>query len=293
MDSNKKNEKVTSRRSFLRSLPVFSAGVFLPFANKKAVASVPAENKKLAIQLWSLRELIKVDLPGVLAEVSRMGFTGIEPYGFDGKFYGIEAKEFRKMCTDLNLEIYSSHTGITFENAAFYAEKAVEAGMQFLVLPSFMGRPQVTVADYQALAAEMNLIGEICKQYGLRFGYHNHDFELRKVDDILLYDVLLKETDPALVFFQPDTYFFAKAGYDVLDFFRQYPGRFFTWHIKDLNNDGESCIIGNGRIDFKTILKSQEQAGLELIIYEQEQCSEGSPLFCAEQSIQYIHSHLL
>jgi len=292
MESTRKNEHLTTRRNFLRSLPVFSAGVFLPFTSKNA-AAVPVERKKLAIQLWSLRDIIKTDLRGALAEVSRMGFTGIEPYGFDGKFYGIEALDFRNMCADLNLDIYSTHTGITAENANSYAEKAIDAGMQYLVLPSFMGRPHASVADYQALAAEMNIIGEICKQYGLRFGYHNHDFELRMVDDILLYDVLLQETDPALVFFQPDTYFFAKAGYNVLDFFRKYPGRFLTWHIKDINNDGDSCIIGNGRIDFKTFLQLAERAGLELIIYEQEQCSEGDSLFCAEQSIQYIHSHLL
>lgn len=293
MKSNKKHEKLTTRRDFLRSLPVFSAGIFLPLAGKKVVAAEVPGNKNVAIQLWSLRDILKDDLRGNLAALSRMGFSGIEPYGFDGKFYGIEAGEFRKMCTDLNLKIYSTHTGITAENAGFYAEKAVEAGMQFLVLPSFVGRPNATIADYQKLAGEMNRIGEICNKHNLRFGYHNHDFELRMIDDVLLYEILLEETDPALVFFQPDTYFFAKAGYNPSDFFDRYPGRFLTWHIKDLGNDGDSCIIGNGKVHFRKILKSAEKAGLELMIYEQEHCSEGSSLFCAEQSIQYIKSHLL
>lgn len=293
MKSNLKNGIVTSRRTFLKSLPVFSAGAFLPLALKNASAAPVPGDKKIAIQLWSLREILKDDLQGVLAQISRLGFTGIEPYGFDGKFYGVEAKEFRKICSDLNLEIYSTHTGITAENANFYSEKAVEAGMQYLVLPSFVGRPNNTVADFQKLAEEMNRIGETCNRHKLRFGYHNHDFEFRMIDDMLLYDILLKETDPALVFFQPDTYFFAKAGYKLPDFVKRYPGRFLTWHIKDLSNDGDSCIIGNGKVDFRKILKSAEKSGLELLIYEQEHCSEGSPIHCAEQSLQYIHSHLL
>ncbi|MBE0638060.1 MAG: sugar phosphate isomerase/epimerase [Bacteroidales bacterium] len=293
MESKKKNGILTTRRTFLKSLPVFSAGAFLPLALKDASAALVPGDKKIAIQLWSLRDILKDDLQGVLAQISRLGFTGIEPYGFDGKFYGVEAKEFRKICSDLKLEIYSTHTGITADNADFYSEKAVDVGMQYLVLPSFAGRPDKTAADFQNLAEEMNRIGETCKQYNLRFGYHNHDFEFRMIDDVLLYEILLKETDPDLVFFQPDTYFFAKAGYNLPDFIHRYPGRFLTWHIKDRNNDGDSCIIGNGRIDFKNILNSSAKAGLELMIYEQEHCSEGSPIHCAEQSLQYIHSHLL
>jgi sugar phosphate isomerase/epimerase len=292
MKSDKKSEKLHSRRDFLKTVSLMSTGVILPFAGKKAAASGMG-NKKLAIQLWSLREILKDDLRGVLAEVSRIGFTGIEPYGFDGKFYGIEAEEFRKMCTDLNLEIYSTHTGITPENAAYYAEKAVVAGMQFMVLPSFVGRPHVTIADYQNFAEEMNQIGATCREFGLRLGYHNHEFEFRMAEGELLYEILLKETDPELVSFQPDTYFFAKAGLNPVDFFNRYPGRFLTWHVKDLNNDGDSCIIGNGAIDFQNIFLSADKAGLELVIYEQEQCSEGSALHCAEQSFRYIHSHLL
>jgi sugar phosphate isomerase/epimerase len=292
MKSAKNLENLSTRRGFLRVISTVSAGLFLPWASKSATPA-GSEKKKLAIQLWSLRDVLKDDLRGVLNEVSRIGFSGIEPYGFDGKFYGIEAGEFRKICAGLNLEIYSTHTGITAENATFYAEKAVEAGLKYLVLPSFVGRPRATVADYQKLAEEMNHIGETCSKFNLRFGYHNHDFEFKTLDGILLYEILLKETEPDLVMFQPDTYFFAKAGLNPVDFFDRYPGRFLTWHVKDLNNDGESCIIGNGNIDFKNILLSAEKAGLELIIYEQEHCSEGSPLYCAEKSFNYIHSHLL
>jgi sugar phosphate isomerase/epimerase len=107
------------------------------------------------------------------------------------------------------------------------------------------------------------------------------------------YDILLKETDPGLVCFQPDFYFFAKAGIDPLVYFRQYPGRFYFWHIKDLAADGDSCIVGNGVVNFKQIIQSAQMAGLQLMVYEQESCTEGDLFYCAEQSIKYIQSHLL
>jgi len=288
-----KNKPGSNRRDFLRRLSLLSAGVFLPMVTNKAFSLQPVEKKKIAVQLWSLREILNNNIPNVLAEVSRIGFTGIEPYGFNGKFYDIEAGEFRKMCADFNLEIYSTHAGITAENAEFYSEKALEAGLRYIVLPSFAGRPNKTLADYQKLAEELNIIGGICNRYGLYFGYHNHDFEFQKIEGIIPYDILLKETESDKVFFQPDTYFFEKAGMNLTEIFTRYPGRFFLWHIKDMGNDRNSCNIGNGTVDFKNLIKWSEKAGLKLLIYEQEECAEGSPLICAEQSFQYIQRYLL
>ncbi len=288
---NKKKTPI-SRRDFLRSVQLMGAGMLLPATQNDAFARGGAHPKNIAVQLWTFRDLLKDDLNVVLTEISRMGFTGIEPYGFDGSFYGIGAADFRKMCAQLNLTIYGTHTGITAENAAAFSEKAVEAGMQYLILPSLMGRPGATIDDYKQLAGEMNQIGEICAGYNLMFGYHNHAFEFSLIDGVMPYDTLLKETDPALVCFQPDFYFFAKAGIDPLVYFQEYPGRFLYWHIKDLAADGDSCIVGNGAVNFKQIVQSAQIAGLQLMVYEQESCAEGDTFYCAEQSIKYIKTHL-
>lgn len=280
-----------TRRNFLRTLQLFSAGAILPLTAEKLSAGTSPMKRKIGIQLWTFRDVVKNDLAGTLSAISKMGFSGIEPYGYDGKFFDVEPAEFRKLCTDLNLEIFSTHTGITAENAADYAQKATEAGLQHIILPSMMGRPHATIGDYHKVAEELNLIGEICRQHDIQFGYHNHDFEFQKIDDQVPYDILIQDTDNQLVSFQMDFYFVVKVGFDPVEYIRKYPGRFGTFHIKDVNRQGESCIVGNGLVDFKTILKFPGLTGNELLIYEQETYSEGTPEYCAEQSLRYLNSH--
>lgn len=283
---------MASRRDFFKSITLVS-GVL-------ATTSVKAENEttkhrkmKIGLQLYTLRDVIGNDLIGTLTAVSKFGYNSIEPYGFDGNFFGKSVREFRKMCNDLGMDITSTHTGITAANASEYSEKAAEAGLEYLILPSFSGRPDKTLDDYKKVAQEMNQIGEITKKSGINFGYHNHNHEFRLVEGKLPYDTLLTETNPALVSFEMDIFWVVKGGQDPLQYFEKYPGRFQTWHIKDMGNDGDSCIIGNGRIKFKDLMKQSKKAGLKRFFVEQEQYSEGTPIYCTEQSSKYIQKHLL
>ena len=283
---------MSTRRDFLRNITLFSGAL--------ATSSLKAENLPLAhkkmkagIQLYTLRDIIGTDLEGTLAALSKIGWNSLEPYGFDGNFFGHSAKEFRKMCNDLGMVITSTHTGITAEKAALYTEKAAEAGLEFLILPSFSGRPDKTLDDYKRVAHEMNQIGEITKKSGITFGYHNHNHEFKMLEDKLPYDILLAETDPTLVIFEMDIYWVVSGQQDPAAYFENYPGRFQLWHIKDMANDGPTCIVGNGKINFRNLLKHAEKAGLKRMIYEQEQYAEGTPLYCSEQSYKYIKKHLL
>lgn len=283
---------MATRRNFLKNITLAS-GVLATTALE--AKTIPAKAKKIpvGIQLWSLRDMMGKNLPGTIDAISKIGYKSLEPYGFDGSFYAHPAKEFRKMCADLGMVITSTHCGITVENAPMYADKAAEAGLEYLVLPSFNGRPDKTPEDFKKTAHEMNLIGEITKKAGIRFGYHNHNFEFRQKEGKQLYDLLLEETDPALVAFEMDIYWVVKGGQDPMHYFEKHPGRFQLWHVKDMANDGESCIVGNGHINFKNMLLQATKAGLKHIIYEQEQYAEGTPLFCAEQSYKYMQKHLV
>ena len=284
---------MSTRRDFLRSIPAISTGFLLSSFGSKAMANPSDIKKEVGIQLWTLRDNIANDLNGTIEALSKIGYTSIEAFGFDGNFYGKTAKEFSTFCQNLGIRIHSTHTGITAGNASLYSEKAVEAGLEFLILPSLMGRPGDTIDDYKRLGDEMNQIGECCNKQGIRFGYHNHGFEFKAKDGVLPYDILLKETDPALVSFKLDIYWMKKAGQDPLHYFKEHPDRFHTWHVKDMGNDGESCIVGNGNINFKKLMHHAKKAGLDRIFVEQEAYSEGSPLYCAAQSFKYIQSHLL
>ena len=283
---------MATRRNFLKNITLAS-GVLATSPLLAGGELAKPKKMKTGIQLWTVRDVIGSDVPGTLAALSKIGYNSLEPYGFDGSFYKYPAKEFRKMCEDLGMEITSTHCGITVENAPLYAEKAAEAGLEYLILPSFSGRPEKTLDDYRKVAKEMNQIGEITKKSGIKFGYHNHNHEFKLIEGKLPYDTLLTETDPNLVAFEMDIFWVIKGGQDPLQYFEKHPGRFQLWHVKDMGNDGESCIVGNGHIKFKDLLKKSKKAGLKRIVYEQEQYSEGTSLFCAEQSYKYIQKHLL
>ncbi len=283
---------MTTRRNFIKNITLLS-GVIAASPLHAGSLSGAGKKMKIGIQLWTLRDVINYDLVGTLSALSKIGYNSLEPYGFDGSFYGHSAKDFRKICNDLGMDITSTHCGINIENAQLVTEKAAEAGLEYLVLPSFNGRPEKTIDDFKKVAHEMNQIGEITKEAGITFGYHNHNFEFQPMEEKLPYDILLAETDPNLVTFQLDIYWVIKGGQKPEQYFEKHPGRFQMWHVKDMGNDGDSCIVGNGRINFKELLKQSKKAGLKRIIYEQESYSEGTPLFCAEQSCKYIQKHLI
>lgn len=283
---------MTSRRDFFQKMAAVTAGIVVAKSSQEAELNTKKDPANIGIQLWSVRDDVQSDLPRTINALAEIGFTNIEPYGYDGGFYGYEAKEFVKLCANKGLKIKSTHTGITKENAAHHADKAAAAGLEYLILPSMMGRPEKSIDDFKKTADEMNLIGEICSQAGVGFGYHNHDFEFRAIDGIVPYDILLNNTDKELVTFQLDIYWMVKAGYKPVDYFNKHDGRFALWHIKDMANDGQSCIIGNGKINFVELMKQADKSGLKHIVYEQEQYSEGNAIYCAEQSFKYMKKHL-
>lgn len=278
-----------TRREFIKTTSLLVAGSALLQACPSAIFK--HREKLVGIQLWTLRDSIPENLLETLEKLSKIGYNSIEPYGFDGKFYGYSPKEFRKIIEDLGMKLTSTHSGITLENAGKYLEAAAEAGLEYLVLPSFMGRPHKTADDFKQAAEEMNKIGEIAKKTGIRFGYHNHDFEFVKTDDGYLYDILLEETDPDLVCFQLDIGWIAISGNDAMDYFKKHPGRFESWHVKDIDAEGKTTYLGNGIIDYESIFDMAEISGMKRFYVEQERF-DSLPLEEVEESYEYISNKL-
>ncbi len=282
-----------NRRNFLRTIPLIPGTMFFSLFFEKQSFGAQHFEKDVGLQLWTLRNELKQSVEATLDAIAAVGYKTLEPYGFDGRFFSIESDRFCKMCADRGMTVYSTHAGITTENAEQLAAIAAKNGLRYIVLPSFLNWPDKTADDFKKAAVRLNQIGEICQRYGLKFSYHNHGFEFIKDNGKLLYEILLNDTDPDLVSFQIDLYWIVKAGHDPFRFFDLYPGRFTTWHIKDITADGKTGIVGNGRIDFKLIMTKAAQAGLEKLFVEQEQYDEGTPIFCAQQSLKYIQKHLL
>jgi len=260
---------MTNRRTFLKKVSAVSAAaLILP----QEILAFPGK-KMIGIQLYTIRDLVNKDFTGTLKTLSEIGYNSLEAAGYaDRKFYGYSPSEYEKICLDLGLRPLSSHSGVDLANADQVIEDTKRAGMEYLVLP-WIGEERRKSADhYKALAEELNQIGEKCRAAGLKFGYHNHAFEFEKKDSQIPYDILLDNTDPDLCFMQIDFYWMVYGGYEPLDYFKQYPGRFELWHIKDMagNEARESTEIGNGIIDFRAIYEQRNLAGMKYFFLEQE-----------------------
>jgi len=279
------------KRNILR---IFSLMLGLVF-----VSCAKTNNKEIYLQLYSLRADIKEDFNGTIARVAEMGYAGIEAAGYaDGKFYGLSPKDFKKKIESVGMKVLSSHLNKRLNDdiaatdwdeiwqwwdVAIQAHKA--AGMKYLIVPS-MPRLQ-TLADLKVYCDYYNQIGERSNKAGLRFGYHNHDFEFVEIEDELMYDFMLKNTDPEKVFFQMDVYWVVKGGYSPADYFHNYPGRFEVLHIKDNKELGES-----GMVDFDAIFSNTDVAGAKYLVVEVEKYNF-EPLESVKMSLDYLLAHPL
>ena len=235
--------------------------------------------KPLGVQLYTVRDAVAKDLEGSLERLRSLGYKRIEIFGYNGTFFGKTVKEFKTILRNTDLKVISSHhlSGLEPKCKGTLLdgwEKAVEdldtIGACYMVCP-FLFPEERTPKNYKALPGILEKAAKTANAAGLKFAYHNHDFEFEKFEDTLVYDHLINNTDSELVKMEMDLYWISKAGYDPLDYFEKYPGRFPLWHVKDME-EGTKAIteVGSGTIDFDRIFAQKKKAGLEYWFVEQD-----------------------
>ncbi len=222
------------------------------------------------VQLYTLRTLLEDDFPGTLRQVAEIGYDEVEFAGL----YERDPADIRTLLDEIGLRAPSGH--VPLEAMQNDLDGTIEAaktlGHEYLVVPYLTEDQRSSLDTYRALADTFNDLGARCQEAGLRFGYHNHDFEFETFGgEEPAYDVLLENTDPDLVSFELDLYWIAKAGRDPLDYFERYAGRFPLFHVKDMAEDGSLADVGSGTIDFARIFAQAEKAGLEHAFVEHDQ----------------------
>ncbi|WP_183573150.1 sugar phosphate isomerase/epimerase family protein [Mucilaginibacter sp. X5P1] len=290
---------MTNRRTFLTQAGLVSAGLMIAPELLKAMG----KNRVVGLQLYSLRDQIKTDVKGVIAKVAAAGYKEVEPFGYskaDG-FWGLNAQDFSKLLKDNGLSTPSGH----FEFDSFlgagktdelktYIEAANITGMEYVIVPHLNDAYIKTVSDFNNIADKLNKAGELCKQSGLKLGYHNHNFEWKPVDGTTFYDTILAKTDPALVSMEMDLYWVVRTGQDPKAIIKAHPGRFFAFHIKDMDktNHEKNTEVGNGTIDFKSIMGYAKLGGIKHFIVEQENYTDIDPYVSITKSCAYVKSIL-
>lgn len=288
-----------SRRFFLQKSSIALAGTaFFPQSLLDAVKA----GRITGLQLYSVRDDMKKDPVGTLKALASMGYKHVEHANYvDRKFYGYSAADFKKLLDDFGLKMPSGHTSLRPDHwgdaAKDFTDKwkatiddAATAGQKFVISP-WMDEKVRNDPDALKHTLELfNKSGELCKKAGMKFGYHNHDFEIStKVGNETLYDYIIKNTEPALVIHQMDIGNFYGVGGRATDFIKRYPKRFTSLHVKDeikseYNQGGmeggyESTILGTGVVDVKAVLKlAKEKGGTEHFIVEQESYQGKKPM---------------
>lgn len=243
------------------------------------------------IQLYSVKEDMAIDAVATMRSLAGYGYKQFE--GFDGGkgiLWGMKPAEFKTLQGEIGVDFVSSHADV-FKNLDAQAEEAAEVGMKYLICPG-IGR-QKTLDDYKKKAAEFNQIGEKLKSHGLRFAYHNHDYTFLTQEGSLPQDILMDNTDPALVDFEMDIYWVHVAGVDPSGYLEKYPGRFKFCHLKDAEpGTGDphqrGVLLGTGEIPYSELIKKSQRLGMEYFIVEQERFVEVTPLQAAEKNAQYL-----
>ncbi|MGC4021455.1 MAG: sugar phosphate isomerase/epimerase [Cyclobacteriaceae bacterium] len=295
---------IQSRRSFIKKSGLAVAGLSL--ASSKAFSF--SNSKTLAIQLYSVRDEMKANPLQTLQQIAKIGYKYVEHANYvERKFYGFTAKEFKKILTDLDLKMPSGHTVLNLKQHwdeskndftdlwKYLVEDAAVVGQEYVISPSFVSNDFPTLDSLKHLFDVFNKSGELCKKSGMKFGYHNHDFEFsRKIGDKTLYDLILENTDSRLVAQQLDTGNLFNGGAKAFDIVKKYPDRFELLHVKDeieTKNDKEkyeSTVLGTGVAQLKDVLKNS--TATKIFVVEQEAYQGKAPIVCAKEDFEIMKS---
>lgn len=292
---------MATRRNFIKQSGLLMGALAAPNFLISCMESTPKKYKP-GLQLYTIREAMEKAPKESLEKVAEIGYQIVESATYTGtqKFYGMAPSEFSSVLQDSGLKIPSGHYALgdsdikgTIRNGW---EKAVEdadkVGMDYMVCAYLDEGDRQSLDDYKKRAEEFNKAGEVCKEAGIQFCYHNHDFEFDKIDGKVPYDVLLSETDEELVKMEMDMYWMVHGDQDPVKRIKENPGRFELWHLKDMDEDGDFTEIGNGSIDWDSIFAEAETSGLEHFFVEQDQ-TPGDPFDSIKESIDYLEDNIL
>jgi sugar phosphate isomerase/epimerase len=249
---------------------------------------VPRQN--VGIQMYSLRDMADADLPGTLQMLQGIGYPEIELF----QLHGRTAPQLRALLDQYSIRAVAAHVGIDRWRTQLQTvlDEAETLGLTYVGLPGIFPPPAADVASYRSIARELNRYGNAAADRGLRFYYHNHDFEFASNQGQVLYDVMLNNTDPDVVFYELDLYWIITAGRDPLDYLGRYDqARWPLFHAKDrttgqFGSGGTFADLGEGIINFERIFRELENKHYHHFFVERD--TQADPPRTARVGYEYL-----
>ena len=293
-----------NRRTFLKTGALAVTGTAL-FGNTYCASS--GRKGITGLQLYSVRDDMATDPEGSLSRLAEMGYRYVEHASYsDRKFYGFSPAEFRKILDGKGLSMVSGHVEFVrsdwdttlkdfSDRWKYTVEDAATCGQKYVVTPWLEESIRRNYDDFMTFMDVFNRCGELCNKWGMKFGYHNHDFEFsEKFNGESLFDIMMRNIDPDLVVVQLDTGNLYNGGAVAKDVVDRYPGRFEFVHLKDVVRTGdegqfESTVIGEGVAEVREVLAMIEKTGgARVIITEQEAYQDKTPMECARLNLEIM-----
>lgn len=265
-----------TRRTFLATA---AALAFAPQLHARSLTAI-------GVQLYTVRRLLSADWEGTLAQLAAIGYREVE---FAGTF-GQSPEAIRRVLDRHDLTAPAGHVDkadlLGASSAAL--DTAAALGHRWLVVAWIAAQERRTLDDWRKIAEQLNRAAERCRSAGLRFAYHNHDFEFAPLAGQLPYDLLLEATDPALVELEIDLYWVRRAGQDPASYLRRTRDRVRLVHVKDSAGPPEHRMVdvGSGTIPWKTVLDVAKEAGVRHYFVEHDQPAD--PLASCRASYAYL-----
>ncbi|GAB3273565.1 sugar phosphate isomerase/epimerase family protein [Parahaliea aestuarii] len=295
------------RRQFLCGA-ASAAGLLL--ASRFALAAERRLNA-IGLQLYTVNSAMAADFEGTLREVAAIGYREVE-FSTAGGLFRRPPGEVKALLDDVGLrapygrlrpEMPVDIARLSREEAMALFRKLgssdrivenIEAMLpeakamhyEAIVLSAVLPDEMADMAGLERMAGIFNAAGRLCAEHGMRFAYHNHDFDFRPVNGVLPYEYLLQHTDPAAVSFQLDLYWASKAGQDPVRLLRDYGARINSCHMKDLAEDGGFADVGAGTLDFPALTRAAVDAGVGHFFVEHDRPEH--PIDSARNSYRYL-----
>jgi sugar phosphate isomerase/epimerase len=246
----------------------------------------------VGLELYSLRDDMKRDVPGTLKRVRQMGFDHVEVPGL----YGLSAADFRRALDDAGLKAtaFVAPYDQLQNNLADVEANLKTLGARLALLPWINHRDKFERDDAERAAKDMNAWSKALHGAGYKFAYHVHGYEFQPSAEGTLLDLMVQTTDAEMVKFQLDTFWIVWPGQDCVALMKRYPTRFRILHLKDLRKGvkgdlsgqapvDNSVVLGDGVVPWKQVLDVAREQQVEDYFIEDEstKAAEQIPLSLA------------
>jgi len=279
-----------SRRDFFRGSAVGIAAAGYLSVDSLGVDADPL-GLPIGCQVFPMRDQLARDFEGTLGELAGLGFRVIEycsppsfvKMGF-APLLNMKASETRNKINGVGLRAVSCHYQFweLKEHLDERIDFAMELGLKQMVVATLAISPTATMDDWRRAADEMNKLGERTRQAGIQLGFHNHGFEFREIEGVLIFDELMGRFDPKLVKSQFQVSV-VSLGFDPVKILAKYPGRFLSLHLQDWSAaEKREVPVGEGSIDWKKLFAAAKSSGIEYYFVEMD-------MNALKASYRYLH----